>query len=296
LAIIRTVSTAPSCPACRIVLVPRFEKNELTYRGCPGCGGAFADVPEGEPARYHDYLPELTKTLPEATRKRYGETLDLLEPFRTSGRLLDVGCGAGWFVEAAAARGWQAEGTEVSRAAVDFGKARGLRVHQGIIKDAGVAPGSLDVVSLFEVLEHVVRPGELLRECAAILRPGGALYLTTPNFASLSRRLLGKDWWAVSRDHVSIHTSRTLRVLCTAEGFVPLRLRSRNILPHEIRKAFRRRRPATGEPSIMKETVKLQARLESRRHLRAMKHAVNALLGLTGTGDTLVLLARRKGT
>ncbi len=286
--------SSPACPACRRDLRPDFEKEGLRYGRCPACGGAFAAVPEGEPARYHDYLPELTKTLPDATRARYGELLDLLAPFRSGGRLLDVGCGAGWFVGEAAARGWAAEGTEVSRAAVDFGLSRGLRIHHGIIRDAHVPPGSLDVVTLFEVLEHVTRPDELVRECATILRPGGALYLTTPNYGSLTRRLLGKDWSVISRDHVSLHTARTLRILCSEAGFEILRLRSRNILPHEIRRAFGRKGTAVADPTAMQETVRLQARIETRAHLRAAKRVANAFLGWTGTGDTVALLARRR--
>ena len=73
-----------------------------------------------------------------------------------------------------------------------------------------------------------------------------------------------------------------------------LRLRSRNILPHEIRRAFCTRRRGTAAPPIMRETVELQARIESRPLLRAAKKVVNGFLGATGTGDTLALLARRR--
>jgi len=290
------VSARP-CPACDRPLEPWFEKDGLAFGRCTGCGGGFADVPRGEPARYHDYLPDLTRTLPDATRNRYRELLRSFEPFRRTGRLLDVGCGGGFFVGEAAAAGWDAAGTEVSAAAVEFGRGRGWRLHRGVVADAGLAPGSLDVLTLFEVIEHVRDPAGLLRECAGVLRPGGLLYLSTPNMGSLSRRLLGADWSVISRDHVSLHTAAALRAVCARAGLGRPRIASRNILPHEVARAFRRKgaAPAAGG-SPMRETVTLQARIEARAHLRLLKGAVNAILRATGLGDTLVLRAVRPDT
>jgi 2-polyprenyl-3-methyl-5-hydroxy-6-metoxy-1,4-benzoquinol methylase len=278
------------CPACAGSLRPLFEKDGKRYDRCGACGSAFAEVPPGEPARYHDYLPEATLTLPEPTRKRYRELLASFAPFRTSGRLLDVGCGSAFFVEEAAAAGWTAEGTEVSMAAVEFAAKRGLRVHPGILRDAPVEPGSLDVLTLFEVLEHVPSPDGILGDAARLLRPGGALYLTTPNFGSLSRRILGADWSVISRDHVSLYTAKGLLAAVRRARFRPLRTSSRNILPHEIRRAFRPRGSGSAGPDPAR-TTRLQATLESRRSLSFLKSAVNAVLSATGTGDTLVLLA-----
>ena len=284
-----------ACPACGGRLVPWFEKDGLGYARCTGCGGGFAAVPPAEPARYHDYLPDLTRTLPDATRARYRELLRSFEPFRRTGRLLDVGCGGGFFVGEAAAAGWDAAGTEVSAAAVEFGRSRGWRLHRGLIADAGLGPGALDVLTLFEVLEHVRDPEGLLRECAGVLRPGGLLYLTTPNMGSLSRRLLGPEWSVISRDHVSLHTAAALREVARRAGFERPRVFSRNVLPHEIAKAFRRKSAGAtgGAGSPMAKTVALQARIESRPHLRLLKGAVNSVLRATGLGDTLVLRATR---
>lgn len=289
------IAPARTCPACDRALRRWFAKEGLEFGRCPACGSGYAEVPPSEPARYHDYLPALTRTLPDATRARYRELLASFAPFRRTGRLLDVGCGGGFFVGEAAAAGWEAEGTEVSAAAVEFGRARGWRLHRGVLDDAPVAPGSLDVLTLFEVLEHVRDPAGLLRQCAGRLRPGGLLYLTTPNMGSLTRRLLGADWSVISRDHVSLHTARALRALCAKAGLEGARVTSRNILPHEVANIFRRR-GAEGTPggSPMARTVELQARIESRPHLRLAKKAVNFALGVTGLGDTLVMWARKR--
>lgn len=282
------------CPACTGTLDPSFHKDGLDYARCRRCASAIAAIPVGEPARYHDYLPDLTKTLPDATRRRYRELLASLEPFRTTGALVDVGCGGGFFVEVAAGAGWRAAGTEVSRAAVEFARSRGLAVHHGVLDGSGFAAGSLDVVTLFEVVEHVREPSGLLAEAAALLRPGGALYLTTPNFGSLTRRLLGSDWSVISRDHVSLMTPRGLRAAAERAGLEPLRLFTRNILPHEVARFFRRRRKGAGPvPPPMERTVALQARVEGSLLLRGAKRVVNLGLRATGLGDTLVLLARK---
>ena len=130
---------------------------------------------------------------------------------------------------------------------------------------------------------------------AGVLRPGGLLYLTTPNMGSLSRRLLGADWSVISRDHVSLHTASALREVATRAGFESPRVLSRNILPHEIAKVFRGHgaRAARGGGSPMAKTVALQARIESRPHLRFLKGTANAFLRATGLGDTHVLRATR---
>jgi len=289
-----SAAPARACPACDRGLRRWFEKEGLAFGRCPSCGGGYAEVPPSEPARYHDYLPALTRTLPDATRARYRELLESFAPVRRTGRLLDVGCGGGFFVGEAAAAGWRAEGTEVSAAAVEFGRARGWTLHRGVLDDAPVEPGSLDVLTLFEVLEHVQDPAGLLRQCAARLRPGGLLYLTTPNMGSLSRRILGAGWSVISRDHVSLHTARALAALCGKAGLGRARIASRNILPHEVAKAFRRGTARGEGGSPMARTVELQARIEGRPHLRLAKGAVNFALGVTGLGDTLVMRAHKR--
>ena len=289
------VASARVCPACERALRPWFAKDGLDYGRCPGCGGAWAGVPPAEPARYHDYLPTLARTLPEPTRTRYRELLASFEPFRSTGRLLDVGCGGGFFVGEAAAAGWRAEGTEVSESAAAFGRERGWTIHRGLLEDAPVPAESLDVLTMFEVLEHVRDPAGLLRRCADRVRPGGLVYLTTPNMGSLSRRLLGPRWSAISRDHVSLHTARALRLLCARAGLEAPSVRSRNILPHEIARRFRREAPgAKPAGNLMARTVELQARIEGRPALRFAKGAVNLALRVTGLGDTLVMRARER--
>jgi 2-polyprenyl-3-methyl-5-hydroxy-6-metoxy-1,4-benzoquinol methylase len=280
------------CPLCGAAdTVVLFEKEARPYEGCRGCGLATRGGADDPPA-YHDYFPSVTRTLPPLTRKRYEALLARLARYRDGGRFVDVGCGGGFLVETARDLGWRAEGTEVSASAAEFGRAKGLTIHTGVLADAKLPAGQFDVVTMMEVLEHVPRPVELLAECAALLRPGGALYLTTPNFASLSRRVLGAGWRPIGKDHVVYFTPRHLRRALVAAGLVPRSVTTANVQPHEVLARFRRT-PAAPESKPMQRTMELRETVEGSPLLRGAKAVVNAALAATGTGDTIRALAER---
>lgn len=279
------------CPLCAATAAKRlFEKDGFPFERCSGCGLVTRGGDAGPPS-YHDYLPALTQTLPPLTRRRYEALLLRLARGRAPGRFLDVGCGGGFLVETARDLGWQAEGTEVSHAACEFGRARGLTLHEGTLADARLPAASFDAITLMEVVEHVGAPVALLAECAALLRPGGALYLTTPNWNSVSRRALGARWSAVSRDHVVYFTPRHVRRALRDAGLAPLGVTTANVQPHELFARFRKRGAAT--PNPMARTMELRETVESSALLRAAKAVVNAGLSATGTGDTIRALAER---
>src|SRR5436305_4997576 len=85
------------------------------------------------------------------TRRRYADVLDSLEPYRDRNRLLDMGCGAGYFLEEARSRGWEVHGTEYSRWALELTQRKRLNVVQAPIGLGIYDPDSFDVVTAFEV-------------------------------------------------------------------------------------------------------------------------------------------------
>jgi SAM-dependent methyltransferase len=148
-----------------------------------------------------------------------------------SGRLLDIGCGLGLFVRYVANHpGWQAVGCETSRVAVDYAARKlGLNnVFLGRVEDAGFEPASFDIITLWDVIEHVPDPDPLLAYIARLLKPDGLLFIHTPNApVILARAKLVRlfrperpgDHFVESRDHVNIYAMPTLSRVLRRNGF-----------------------------------------------------------------------------
>lgn len=114
--------------------------------------------------------------------------------FVPQGRLLDVGCGNGRFVEDMQTLGWKAEGVEVDPRAACEARRRGLQVRNGKLTEIHFEDGCFDAVVINHVLEHVHDPVRLLEECHRILRPGGALRVFVPNAGGLGHRQFRRNW------------------------------------------------------------------------------------------------------
>jgi SAM-dependent methyltransferase len=266
------------------------------YQVCRSCGSAF--LPE-DPLDFEDYYleydPSAVRGLPDVVAGRYRDILQTVEGRTAGRRLLEVGCGNGHFLEVARDRGWEVCGTELSRPHVERARAKGLEVvPTDIVKGEVFAERRFDLVVVIEVVEHVPDPAALLRAAALRLAPGGWLYLTTPNYGSLTRRVVGAEWSQLDREHVVLATPAGLRAALRAAGFGFVRVRSKNLFLGEFRKRFGRRRPSHAVRNV--EVAQLRDRIEESASLRALKRIVNLILGLTGLGEVLEVWARREGS
>lgn len=113
-----------------------------------------------------------------------------LERYATKGRLLDIGCSTGLFLEGAVQRGWPAEGLEYSADSAEEARTkRGLNVRTGALQRGLYEPGSFHVITLWDVIEHVPDPRSVLQMASELLAPGGTLIVKTPNCDGLYPRL-----------------------------------------------------------------------------------------------------------
>ncbi len=122
--------------------------------------------------------------------KDFLDGLSWIELFkRPPGRLLDVGCAMGTFLQLAKEKGWDCSGVEISGFAAEAASKRlGVEVFNGTLREAGFAEGSFDVVTLWDTIEHLSEPLEEVKEIRRILRPGGLLLVNTPNEDSFMKR------------------------------------------------------------------------------------------------------------
>lgn len=139
----------------------------------------------------------------------------------TRGRILDVGCSTGYFLHTISQYGWEIQGVEPGREAADYASTQlGVPVLNGTLFDARFDRSTFDVVTLWDVIEHVPDPAGNLREINRILKPGGLLVIATPQLDSLDARLFGRFWigYELPR-HLTIFSRQTLTEMAGGAGF-----------------------------------------------------------------------------
>jgi 2-polyprenyl-3-methyl-5-hydroxy-6-metoxy-1,4-benzoquinol methylase len=156
----------------------------------------------------------------------YERVMPSLEHFRKTGRLLEIGCSYGYFLEMARSFGWRAEGVEISGYASEVARSKGFEIHQGELQTLALDPGSYDVIVMWDVIEHLLNPAVVVERCADLLMPGGVVVARTPNARALGTTggLLGLAYKqlaypANTPEHVFHFTPESLSSLLRKKGF-----------------------------------------------------------------------------
>ena len=141
-------------------------------------------------------------------------------PYRAPGRLLDFGCGAGHFLEQMRDFGWQVEGLDISDpCAADVTKRTGIHVHVGSLPHTAIADNSFDAITMWNALEHVHQPREIIRAARKALRPGGVLVVGVPNIGSWGFSKFQQDWYCLKLPRHLLHfTPDSLRDIMQREN------------------------------------------------------------------------------
>lgn len=222
-----------------------FEEEKANFVRCQDCNLVFLN-PQPSPkflSRHYDedYIYESEDEINTKLAKLFHDELkpnlqlaemkmDRIEEYTglDRGRILDVGCGVSLFLKEAQMRGWQIFGIEPSKPAVKFVKERlFIDITCRFFPDERLPDNFFDVVTLWEVLEHLSDPVNALREAYRILKPEGLLFLTTPNVKSLVSIILDKQWKAFSPPvHLVLFNYQTLQGAFEQAGLKTLRIKS----------------------------------------------------------------------
>jgi SAM-dependent methyltransferase len=135
------------------------------------------------------------------------------------GKLLDAGCGRGDFLLWMENYGWEVYGLDLSPVAANVARKRGLEIFQGQLLDAPYPPASFDVITMWDVLEHVHDPLTNLKRVAELLKPGGRYTVTLPNPDGLDFRLFGRNWTGLDMPrHLYVYSRKPLTALLEKAG------------------------------------------------------------------------------
>jgi SAM-dependent methyltransferase len=136
----------------------------------------------------------------------------------------DIGCGNGEFLRKAQELGWEAWGTDADEKALEIAKQTGAKVVHGNLPDTGLTSEFFDFVTMSHVIEHVHEPFAALTEVFRVLKPGGTLWLATPNLNSLGQKRFRSDWLPLDTPrHLALFTPSSIGMLLAKSGFTNIR-------------------------------------------------------------------------
>jgi 2-polyprenyl-3-methyl-5-hydroxy-6-metoxy-1,4-benzoquinol methylase len=216
-----------------------IRQGEWTVYKCENCGLGLLD-PRPDPMErirlYQDgyfqshYDRGLKVDSPEMKRRLSQEThrLKFFRKIKKRGRILDVGCGMGYFLYACRLAGYETQGLDISDHSTAYVRDE-LRIPivTGAIEEIRMEEGTMDIVTMWHFLEHSPDPEQYLEKARRWLKPDGILVVDVPNHEGTDARKMGESWtgWSIPY-HLYHFTPSTLLSLLTRYGFHAIRMKS----------------------------------------------------------------------
>lgn len=230
-------TTSIVCPGCGhdgfevLLQAPdRFHWRPRAFKllRCRSCSLVWLDNPPSPAEMPSHYGPDYDRFIASAgedSPERWRERREVLIKYKPSGALLDLGCSSGSFLASLRGQGWELYGVEISADAARKAAASGANVYVGDVLTASFAPGSFDVITCFDVLEHLFGPRHVVQRVYEWLKPGGVFYALVPNIDSWEARLFRSYWYGLELPrHLSHFSPTSLKHLATSVGFQELSL------------------------------------------------------------------------
>jgi SAM-dependent methyltransferase len=215
------------CPACGRATAHAFQyaKNRCDILRCDACGIGRTEASGFDPNSYytedyfaggHDDGYADYRGAEPVLRREFARVVDFIRGYKPGGRLLELGCAYGFFLQEAK-RHFEVAGIELAEEPAAHARRSGLDVTSGIADAPTLARlGRFDAIVLLDVIEHLPDPHATLALCTEHLAPGGIIVLTTGDFASPPARLLGSGWRLMTPpQHLWFFTPESMRRLGT---------------------------------------------------------------------------------
>ena len=218
-----------NCPVCRGPARPLYKKGRFDVARCTQCRTLFIENPPPDTSAIYDETYFFGgggsggygsyDTEKEMMRGTFERCLDLISRYQARGNLFDVGAATGYFLTLAKRRGFGVSGVDVSSTAAQEARRKGIDVRVGTLETIDYPSASFEVVTLFDVLEHVPHPDSFIRHAADLLAPGGILMGSTPDSGSAYARIMGRRWHLLfPPEHLVLLNDYSLRLLLSKHG------------------------------------------------------------------------------
>ena len=263
----RLTDLSRPCPACGRATEHRyrFRINGCDILQCGHCGLGRTETSGFDPAAYYtedyfsgghadgysDYLGA-----EPVLRREFARSVEFIRSYRDGGKLLELGCAYGFFLQEAA-RHFDVTGIELAADAADHGRRAGLSILTGMADAATLRQiGHVDVIVLFDVVEHLPEPRETLALCQEHLNPGGIIVITTGDFGSPVARLVGVRWRLMTPpQHLWFFTVESMRRISAGLGLAlehvdhPWKIVPASLMAFQMRRIVGLRAPGVARAS-----------------------------------------------
>lgn len=288
------------CPLCNSSsFSPRVLRDGFQYVTCTSCAFVYLNPQLTQQAVRDAYNDEDVRKfffeqllLPHVERDQRGEFTERASVLKSlmpeaRPRLLDVGCAAGNFLMRAEEQGFIGEGLELNQLYIDYIAAhRNVKVHARLLEEMKYPAETFDVVTLWDVLEHLPKPVETLKEVGRVMRRGGILGLTTINHACINEALLKDRWrYYMPPDHVCSFTPALLDMLLKKCGFSVVRIEHHYMFEVLADHYASFLKPSAGAPAISNKIRKMLYLI--------LASTSQAMFNTMRSGDLVTVYARK---
>jgi SAM-dependent methyltransferase len=178
---------------------------------------------------YTDAYDRLIAIAGETSPQRWRDRNTALALHKQSGALLDLGCSSGAFLQSLRGQGWDLFGIEMSAQSAKKAQAKsGASVFVGDILDARFPPAAFDVITCFDVFEHLYEPRKVMEKVAEWLKPGGIFYVLVPNIDAAEARVFKGYWHGLELPrHLFHYSPSSLSFLAVSAGLRQMSIETR---------------------------------------------------------------------
>jgi len=296
-----------TCPICAeldpipwLTAPDRFHGRTKPYQllRCASCSMVWLDDPPSKSEMGMHYGPDYDRTISEAAKAPehwFDRRNEVLRLKPGGGAILDLGCATGGCLSTLQGPSWKLFGIEMSEEAAREVRSRcGAEVFVGDILDAPFPPNSFDVITCFNVFEHVYEPKEVLVRVAKWLKPGGVFYTLMPNIDSAGARIFRSYWYPLELPrHLSHFSPATLRRVAQSAGLREVSLEtwrelffesSTRFIFDDVVKKFGISRPPLSKST---DDARLPWRIMRKIYRLTLLQLFTAAASLAGAGETI---------